>query len=295
MVSIRSGFRAELRHRNPTPILVAVVTLLIFTGNAASQTVAPARADDLRFEIASVKPFKVQAGGGDRTNVPPSAAGTTSAAASNRFFSRESLFALILRAYGLHNCLSSSCALISGGPGWIQSEFFEIDARVPDGYATFTMQQFAAGQVPEVERMLRNLLADRFGLTIHTETREQTAYALTIAKQGSKLTRADPASRSFVRETRPSVPGAMGIRGVNVTLPQLATALSGLPAVGKAVIDRTGLTGGYDFTVEFAGDTDSDAPSLLPALEEKLGLRLEAAKIPVEVLVIERVERPTAN
>ncbi|HEY7392890.1 MAG TPA: TIGR03435 family protein, partial [Bryobacteraceae bacterium] len=182
---------------------------------------------------------------------------------------------------------------VPGGPPWTGSDRFDIRAR-PD----------RPGTNQQVRERLRNLLADRFQLVIHRETKELPVYALVVAKNGSKFQESSD-GRRMMR----GAPGLLSGQGVG--MPQLAASLSG-PA-GRPVIDKTGLTGLYNFELKWTPDSpqvapgplppgvppppppDPNAPSLFTALPEQLGLRLESQKAPVEILVIDHAEKPSDN
>jgi len=151
-------------------------------------------------------------------------------------------------------------------------------------------------------RMLQALLADRFGLSIRREMREQAVYALVVDKRGPKL----QLSKEDLPWTLARAQGKEQSSGrmifENESMPDFAFALSTLVVVGRVVVDKTGLTGNYDFKLNFAPpdrlsdpSTTQDAPSIFTAVQEQLGLRLEAQRAPVEFLVIEHVERASDN
>lgn len=214
---------------------------------------------------------------------------------------------LILVAYGEPGQLLPPVQL-SGGPGWIDDDRFDISAIVG---------QDQSNSVAQKQLMLRSLLADRFKLVVRTETRDLPLFALVLSRQdralGRQLRHADVdceaarASEPGRRErcilfAPPS--GQLMVRGQ--TMGALANALTML--LGRVVSDRTGLTGGFDADARFNPDglpgmapsspddrAKNDAPPLNIALQEQLGLKLESTRGPVDVLVIERVERPTEN
>src|SRR5262245_31234963 len=140
--------------------------------------------------------------------------------------------------------------------------------------------------------MLQALLAERFKLKVHRETREMPIYILVVANNGSRLTPAKDDERPMVGGTGP---GRMQFQKTSmVTLAQnLSENLS------QMVIDKTGLSGMFDFTLEWATDLsqpDPDRrPSIFTAVQEQLGLRLESGKGPVEVLIVDGVEKPSEN
>jgi uncharacterized protein (TIGR03435 family) len=155
---------------------------------------------------------------------------------------------------------------------------------------------------PDVLRMLQALLANRFKLSIHREMRVQSVYGLVVDKRGLKV----PLSKEDLPWTLARARGNEQRSGrmtfENESMPDFAYALSTLVVVGRVVVDKTGLTGNYDFKLNFAPPdrmsdpaTNRDDPSIFTALQEQLGLRLEAQKAPVEFLVVEHVERASDN
>jgi uncharacterized protein (TIGR03435 family) len=168
--------------------------------------------------------------------------------------------------------------LVPGGPGWADSDQFDIVAKAESADATRD----------EIRTMLQALLAERFNLAVHRETRERPAYSLVLAKGGPKLKESQPDRKSGMAHT-------VSPSGV----PQTAFESSSLRALvnmvantlGSPVVDKTGLTGLYDFTLEWHEDLRS---SVFDSLDQ-LGLKLEAKKAPVDVLVIDRAEKPSPN
>lgn len=166
------------------------------------------------------------------------------------------------------------------GPDWLASERFDITAKTESGQ-------------PKPE-MLAAVLEQRFKLAVHRETKEMTEYALVVSKNGPKLKKVDPGEndttsrRGHLTATRVSMNGlARFLAGPNVRL-------------GRPVVNKTGLDGVFDFNLDWTPEgpePKGDAPpSIFVALQEQLGLKLEAQKGPVEVLVVDHVERaPTEN
>jgi uncharacterized protein (TIGR03435 family) len=156
--------------------------------------------------------------------------------------------------------------------------------------------------------MLRQILAERFGLVAHRETRELPVYALSVAKGGPKLKESviDPSVSANARRGG-GVRMSMGmIAAHECTIPYFLSMLS--RQLGRSIIDRTGLAGNYDFTLRWSPDngattssndsagTQADAlPSIFSAVQEQLGLKLESTKAPASVLVIDHLERPSQN
>jgi len=168
------------------------------------------------------------------------------------------------------------------------------------------------------QQMLRTLLADRLKLTIHRESKELPVYLLVVGKNGQKLQEAKPGAiypnglgPGYMTSSSNAVAETMTFQAVPIS--RLATILEG--RLGRPILDRTGITGNYDFTLKFSTDRaqtqsvpgdspntqpppyqiDPDAPFLLTAIQQQLGLKLESGKGPVEVIVIDHVERPSGN
>ncbi len=282
-----------------TPVVVAA------QGPKPQQTNSGQTTGTLRFDVASIKRNK-----GD---------GQTVLVRAPRFLPGGSfeavnvtLGSVIRLAYGLQDFQ------IVGGPKWLDSDRFDIQARGPQG-ATES----------EGPRRLQSLLAERFALTVHKETRDHPVYALVLARAdkslGPRLRRSqiDPKKlqeqdANLLRENpatfKPLECGLAAGRRLGDCGSTLATLATRFPIyVGRMVIDRTGLTGLYQYDLRF-GDrpipgagpgggfpasitqpADPDAPSLFTALEEQLGLKLVPQTGRVEVLVIDRVEPPKPN
>jgi uncharacterized protein (TIGR03435 family) len=184
-----------------------------------------------------------------------------------------SLLSLIGRAYNVREYQIS-------GPDWLKGPKYEIKAKLPSGTPRTGMPA-----------AVQTLLADRFKLASHRETKELPFYALTVAKDGPKL---QPS------EGRGSTIHIRGLyKARNESMARLCDTLSRI--LDRVVVDSTGLSGAYDFVLDYTPDdprfSDSaGAKSVFTALPEQLGLKLEWRKGPVEVLVIDRVERmPAAN
>jgi uncharacterized protein (TIGR03435 family) len=177
---------------------------------------------------------------------------------------------LLVEAYGVQPFQ------FSGGPKWIDEDCWAIQATAQGIQGQLSIAQ----QAP----MLRALLEERFQLKIRRETREMPVFALVVAKSGSKL-KPHPAD-STEMEMR-TLRGSWSLK--NVDLAFLANRLS--RELGKTVIDRTDLKGTYDFKLDWAREDES----IFTAIQEQLGLKLESAKGPVEFLVIDHVDKSSAN
>jgi uncharacterized protein (TIGR03435 family) len=168
---------------------------------------------------------------------------------------------------------------VAGGPGWFETEPFDVTAKA-DEHASYD----------QLRTMVQTLLADRFQLKFHRETREQPIYALVLAKNGPKFQEAKAAGIGV------GIGGWGRLKGNGADMATFASALSG--RLGRSVVDRTGLKGLYDFLLTWTPDeaqADNPGPSLFTAIQEQLGLKLESAKGPVEILVVDRAERPSEN
>ena len=185
---------------------------------------------------------------------------------------------------------------IVGAPGWATSTMFNIDA-VSDNSVDEQMHKLTAvaGRLQK-QKMVQALLADRFQLVAHTETRELPIYALVVAKDGPRLGATHPEG-STVNHGR----GHIEVQGSN-SVALLAEELS--KEVGRYVLDMTGIDGRYELKLTWTPDDSALAaseasansgPSIFTALQEQLGLRLESKKAPVEVLVIDSATMPSAN
>ena len=255
---------------------------------AASRACAPAAESRLEFEVASVKPSDH----GVRTpNVVPGAGGSLT-------ITNVPLRMIIIYAYDLRDFQ------LAGGPGWIGDERYDIVAKAAatdhdtHDETTETDDQ-RKSRVGRVRERLRSLLSDRFGLRVHVEQREHTILDLQIAKGGPKL--AEAVAKTDKSGTVSWVNGH--IQGYAAPISMLATQLS--VATGLFVRDETSLRGRYDFALDWApgeqrlGSGEKDQgdtrPSIFAAIIEQLGLRLERAREPVTTVVIDHVERPSAN
>ena len=219
------------------------------------------------FEVASVKPTQSNESGRSFTQHPGARLTTTNATVKM----------LLAFAYQLMP------DEITGGPAWIQSDGFDIEAKAAD--ASVTQAQF--------RQMIRGLLQERFHLASHLETREMQVYVLVQAKNGARLA----AGKESDGDAGVRIVGAGRITGVRGTMAMLANVL--IKPLQRKVIDQTGLTGAYTFQLRFTPEkngkiveSDSDVPSIFTALTEQLGLALKSQKAPVSVLVVDGAEKP---
>jgi uncharacterized protein (TIGR03435 family) len=204
---------------------------------------------------------------------------------------------------------------IAGAPNWLNSETYDVEARMDKSVAEELRKVDPMQSLPERQRMLQALLADRCKLTLHRETKDLPVYALAIAENGPKLQEAKPGDTYANGIKGPNGhPGGPGnIRMGRGTLTGQALSMADFVRVlsdqlGRPVLDKTGLTGKYDLTLQWTPD-DSQLPglkqaepqpppsgsSIFTAIQAQLGLELESQDSPVETLVIDHVEKPSEN
>lgn len=261
------------------------------------------------FDVASIKPDK-SAGMGGRVMFgmrwSPDGLTTTG----------TTLQALIRLAYRVQEP-----SQIIGGPSWIKTERYDIQAKVDESVADELGRLTPEQGKPVREHMLQVLLADRFKLTVHHETKELPVYALVIAKNGLKIREAKP-DENYSNGIKGADGHASGkssiefgrgqLTGQGVPIASLAQLLSQQPELdGRVVLDRSGLTGNYNFTLHWTPEnamlngsmpgSDNNAsssdsgPSLFTAIQEQLGLKIESTRGPVDALVIDHIEHPSEN
>jgi uncharacterized protein (TIGR03435 family) len=274
------GYRIELllaRDRAFSPqasVRRLVASAAVLMAFAVAASLAPrwiALAQHLEFEVASIKPHagEVTVSGGPFSSGP-----------RVRYVAVE-LTDLVTEAYGVRY------EQVSGSPGWGSGPAgarYDIEAKA-EGDAKPAKEQ--------LRQMLQSLLAERFRLKVRRETVDTPIYALVLAKGGSKLKAVDKGEGVRMRAsgTRQRMDG-------KAAMEFLAQQLS--ISAGRLVLDRTGLIGNYEFTLEWTPDNvappdDSPSISIFTAVQEQLGLKLEPAKAPVEMLIIEHAEMPTEN
>jgi uncharacterized protein (TIGR03435 family) len=195
----------------------------------------------------------------------------------------QSVASMMMFAYGIHP------SQIVGAPDWVKNAQYDIEGTTDTPGEPNLHQQ---------QEMLQKLLADRFQLKFHHEQRELPVYTIQIAKGGPKLT---PAAHP---DAQPDQDGSghgteADLGFISFSMPDLAMGLQFF-VHDRPIIDRTGLPGSYDFKLRYTYDeantTDPNAPpGLFTAIQEQLGLKLEPVKAPIDVFVIDHVERPSAN
>jgi uncharacterized protein (TIGR03435 family) len=267
-----------------TPAARAIAALTFAASGMLGQSPAPRPAFDA-FEVATIKPTTLDWPSG------------------GRYMRMQTAHQFVARNYTLRVILAAAYYLtpsaVSGGPAWVDSDRYDILAEVPGQVRPNTDEQMS---------MLRNLLSERFSLTLHREEKEFPIYALTIAKNGSRLKASTPTTAP---EGSPPLvfvlsPDGARLAARDATMGELAWVMQ-RSALDRPVVDKTGLRGRYDFDLEWTPDETQFGGTLPPvnpehpkldlfaAMQQQLGLRLDATKGPIQALVIDRVERPSEN
>ncbi len=206
-----------------------------------------------------------------------------------------SLHQLIANAYFIRS------SLVFGLPGWADSEAFDVDAKIVDP----NMDELKKLSFKQKNFRIAMFLSDRFHLKVHTETRIVPVYELVIAKSGPKFkTEKNTATAQFDLSKLGDHPGS-GVTWMSndelvakgISMRRLGESLEDM--AGRPIIDKTGLTGVYDIQLKWGFDKPDDAGDVsapvFTALQDQLGLKLQVAKGPMEVLVVDHVEQPTEN
>jgi uncharacterized protein (TIGR03435 family) len=260
-------------------LLAAGVLVVSLLQMRAQATAAPTPADV--FEVATVKPAGPDEQPGRSLNMQ----------GPHRFVARNfTLKLLIAAAYDLNS------RTISGGPAWLESEHFNIEAITPGEVRPDRMQQM---------KMLRSLLADRFQLRFHREEKEFSLYELTVAKGGPKLKTSAPSDQSPALAST-VYPQKIVMPARNATMDDFVAVLQ-RALLDRPVVNKTGLQGRYDFELEWAPDETqfggevpvarADAPSLplFAAMQQQLGLKIEAKRGMISALVVDSAAKPMAD
>jgi uncharacterized protein (TIGR03435 family) len=255
--------------------------LLLVAGISLSLTLA---GQALHFDVASIKPHVRVAGG-------PVVPQTLRVEPTRFSYANASLMACIQAAYGIPGEGRPDYRLV-GGPDWLATERFDIEAKADHAVSKEQMML-----------MLQSLLAERFKLKAHHETRDLRVYALTLGKNGPRLAHAKEDEHETLLQRRKDDPAGSSQELVvqKNSIARFTEYLS--RQFDQPVIDKTGLEGDFSFTLHWVPDVnppisrlDVFGPAGISAIEDQLGLKMEATRIPIEVLVIDHVERtPTEN
>ena len=262
---------------------VAVLAIPLAIGILRAQTLPPP--PQYKFEVASIRPGNPDAAQFSRIAPGPQGGLRTE---------NTTALQLITFAYDLRDFQ------IAGGPGWIRSDRFNVTGT-PDRPEEAPNPSLGREKLESMfnrqRQRMQALLLDRFALVLRAETREMPIYGLVAGKSGHKLKASSDEKKGPSMRTGN---GSMTAAGISVK--HLANVLSSI--VGRPVMDETGITGDFDFQLEWTPEegprepgttSDSIRPSIFTALQEQLGLKLESKRGPAPVLVIEKIEKPSAN
>ena len=269
------------------PSLALAAMLLSPAGRAQSATPAPSAVSAARphfdtFDVATIRPADPDAKAGRYIIMQ----------GPHRFVGKYYTLKLLIAA-----AFDVSPRAISGGPGWVEFDHFDILAITPGDVRPTHDEQM---------KMLRSLLSDRFKLTFHREQKVFSIYQLELASGGPKLKPSTAAPDDPPQLISTVYPQRIVLPARNVNMGDLASLLQ-RAILDRPVVNKTGLSGRYDFDLTWAPDetqlngdipaASTDAPSapLFTAMPQQLGLRLEATRGPVDALVIDTAEKPTAN
>jgi len=301
---------ASLISRRRTSTLLTAACLLVVAHSGAAQSTAPKPLDaapSTVFEAASIKPQAPSSDGSIRTMVqfPPNGRLTAAGA---------TVKTLICVAYGL------SDFQVLGGPNWIEEDRYDVLAT-PGSALEEQLQKMKSDDNTQAKRqMLQALLADRFKLTLRHDTKQLPIYALVVAKGGLKLHESKPDDANPDPANAPPHPNNKGRMRMSVDSGAIEMTATGMSMDGLArqlasqlhstVRNETGIKGIYDFTLHFTPDdapmdasgggananlSDNSGTSIFAAVQDQLGLKLESKKGPVEVVVVDHVDKPSDN
>jgi uncharacterized protein (TIGR03435 family) len=200
------------------------------------------------------------------------------------FIENKTLRQVFIFAYGIHP------KQVDGEPGWFASEHYDIDG---------VLDVEGQPSLKQMQRIVQKMLAERFALKFHRETRELPVYALAVTRDGIKFQKSKGDPNLLGDENDDSNGGQTHLTVTNMSMTDFTLILDFI--ADKPVVNETGLTGKWDFKLTWTNDdtrvpTDANAaPGLFTAIQEQMGLKLDAVKAPAEVMVIDHVERPSAN
>jgi uncharacterized protein (TIGR03435 family) len=273
------------------------------------------------FEVATIRPMEQT-----RFVAPPIGAGGRVAPDGEQIISRQEVrfssappfsdmvnFTMTAKMLidDAYNLPAFSKSQTIGGPDWADQTMYRIEAKIDDSQYAALQKMPSAQRIQQIHLMEQSLLAERFKLKVRFETREMPVYALEVAKGGPKLT-PSASNPMGTTEAHPSILTVVGkgdgfeIKANGVSPGQLILLLQQQPEIGnRMVVDQTGLKGHYEvalnWTRESSASTDAGSatvdatPPFFMALKEELGLQLVETKGPVEVLVIDSMERPSVD
>jgi uncharacterized protein (TIGR03435 family) len=272
------------------------LTFAMIVISLAGAITAPAQTTE-NFEVASVR--SVDRPGGPQLGPCSGGVELTSGRIA---INAATVYRLVTLAYGMYCPAATNLGLVTGGPDWMQKVTFDIQATLPPGTPLYTFQQLQNDDAPKLQAMLRNLLADRFHLTLHRTSKDMPIYNLYFVKEGrvrlsadqTKPSQAPNPMASPLQVANDPVAGVVRVRAEAIPIRVLINGGQGRE--GRFVVDKTGLVGLYDIE-----PSTIDVGPLAPGVSSwtqmmgYLGFRLESTRGPVETIVIDRLERPTEN
>ena len=274
-------------------LCIPCISLAYGVALVAQEPAQPSAAVAPAFEVASIKPNN-SGSGSMSVGYPP----------GNRFVMVNGPVSSLVRS-----AYSSDTNELVGAPEWVETDRYDVTALA--GHEATT---------DELREMLRTLLANRLKLVVHYETQERPVYALRLARPdgsfGPQLRKSELDCEAIYSAQRAGQPldvrppangappcgmsaGGGVVRSGGTSLAVLMGNIRG--AAGRVVVDKTGLTGNYEFTLRWdarppgSPPTDDDRPSVFTALQEQLGLKLEPDRAPLRVLIVDRIEKPTED
>ena len=296
-----------MRKLRSGPLVAALIELGLAISHLQSQTPSDRLAETaprLSFDAASIRQSKPGASAGERLE-------------NNRFTANLTLLGYVEFAWNLMPTRDQTTAMLAFVPKWVSTDNFEIQA-VAQGNPT----------KDQMRLMVRSLLADRFRLRVHTVTEETAVIAFMLDKPGATGPKLRPHSEGQPCEVHLASPahavgvfppaceellataaplGAVLVAARDVPITQIATFVSALGIMTRPVVDQTGLSGRFDFTLEFTPERkrppatqnvqadDFRVTTLQEALQEQLGLKLKATRAPLDTLIVDRAEQPSEN
>jgi uncharacterized protein (TIGR03435 family) len=283
LLAIRAVIAPVLSNHLSQTALLAIIAAPVLFGLAEASPIpaqsVPTPTAPLSFEVASIKPSKPGAGGG---GIKPMSGG------QGYIATNVPVKMMIKLMYHLND------RQISGGPRWLDTDFYDVEAKADGPH-----------NVDDLHVMFQNLLVDRFKLQFHKETRMLGAFELVVDKSGAKLTE-NKSPEHFDIPIRGT--GRGKLEAMHCSMSYFAWVLSQM--FDQPVVDQTGLRQFYDFKLEWTPEPPpgmgagggaganlppTNGPDIYTAIREELGLRLESHKGPVEVMIIDRIERPSEN
>ena len=250
---------------------MAVAVMLLVASCAYAQKPMPKDAEP-RFEVTTVK-----------ATPPEQRNQSFGTQGSHIRLVRQTVLSMIMFAYGIHS------KQVADAPEWVSTNCFDVDG-IPD----------VAGEpsLPQFQRLVKQLLVERFGLQVHPSQRDLSYYALRVASSGVKIAKSTSPEDTGPDQTGNGGPKGQTMRFTNNSMAEFALGMQYF--ADRPVVNETGLSGRYDFTLQWMPDTmkvpeNDSAPTLFTAIREQLGLELKAAKGPADVMVVTAVTKPGEN